>query len=139
MKYVDADKIIQFTDIKSPTNIWHLCTYQVLRPWDETIGSSTYMNTPKDYLDEHTDRVTFISNSRGIVAVARPVSNGYVPFDITPAVKNWVNGDHNYGIVVIDLNEDMVGRDRHFWSSKGESKNRPYLELTYHKKKGAHS
>lgn len=132
LKYAYTHKFLEYTEGEAPIITRHLCTHQVIRHWDETVGSCTYMNTPNDYLDERTDLVTLTCDD----TIGRQLSNGYVPFDVTPAVRNWVNGDDNYGIVLIDLNEDMEGRDRHFWSSKGPPENRPYLKLTFHKKEG---
>ena len=134
LMYAYTCKFEEYTERDAPIITRHLCTHQVLCPWDETVGSSTYMNTPTDYLDEHTDCVTLASNDT--IAKKRP--NGYVPFDVTSAARNWVKGDPNCGLIVIDLNESMKGRDRHFYSSKGPSGSRPYLKLTYHKKEGMH-
>lgn len=38
-------------------------------------------------------------------------------FDITKAVRNWKNGDSNYGVLMMATNEDALGRDNRFYSN----------------------
>ena len=58
-----------------------------------------------------------------------PGKGTLVRMDVTQAAKNWVNGAQNYGILVRVINEDVVKRDRRFYSREAASANRPYLEV----------
>ena len=51
------------------------------------------------------------------VFTGRP--SGYVEFDITEAARNWKNGQPNYGVVILAINEDTSqGRDIRFYSHR---------------------
>ena len=128
MKYAYAHKASWFSDSEAPIITRRLCSHQILRSWNEgTIGSTTYMTANIDYLNNYcTDLVTLTpSNLEGLLSVA----NRFLAFDITETARNWVSGDPNYGIIVIDLNENLNGRDRRFWSREAAVEKRPYLEV----------
>ena len=38
-------------------------------------------------------------------------------FDITEAMRNWQNGDPNYGVLLRATNENALGRDIRFYSN----------------------
>ena len=98
-----------------------LCAYQILRYWNEqTIGHTTYMSSGSDYNSNCLDMATLLP---------WPGKGTLVRMDVTQAAKNWVNGAQNYGILVRVIHEDVVKRDRRFYSREAASANRPYLEV----------
>ena len=126
LQYGYAHKAEWFSDSEEPTLTRQLCTYRILRSWDEaTVGGSTYMTAGADYVPNCMDLVTLTNDS-----IKGQLPNGFVPFNITEAARSWVSGADNYGILVLDLNEDLDGRDRRFWSREGSAGNSPYLEVT---------
>ena len=105
----------------------NLCVHQVLREWDEnTIGSKTYMSENTDYNRQCVEIVTMTRDS-----IEGQLANEFVPFDITEVAKAWVRGDDNYGVLVRDMNEDVLGHDRRFHSSESPTEDcRPYMDIT---------
>ena len=49
---------------------------------------------------------------------------GFMEFDITEAMRNWRNGDPNYGVLLRATNENDVGRDVRFYSNAERDKGR---------------
>ena len=41
---------------------------------------------------------------------------GYVEFNVTEAMDNWMNGEPNYGLLVLATNENIDGRELQFFS-----------------------
>ena len=109
----------------------HLCTHQMLCSWDEETANS--MNSGSDYLVDHTDKFTIPPVGKEI---AGKLSGGYALFDVTPAVRNWVNGDPNNGFLVTDLIEDESRILFHIWGCDDPSEHHPYLQVTFHSKEG---
>ena len=124
LKYAYAHKP---SGTKAPLITRNLCVHQILRDWDEeAIGSTTYMNESTDYNSQCVDIITMTPDS-----IEGQLANGFIPFDITEPAKNWLKGDANYGILVRDMNEDVLGRDRHFHSRESPTKDwRPYIGIT---------
>ena len=54
---------------------------------------------------------------------------GYVEFDVTGAVKSWVNGEPNYGLVIWATNEKEEGRDLRFYGRKEEERYQPFIRV----------
>ena len=70
------------------------------------------------------------SNCLDTVSLQAHIGKGtLIRFDITAAAKNWVNGAQNYGILVKDVLEITISRDRRFYSSEAGAANRPYLDV----------
>lgn len=131
LKYAYAHKASWMSDNEVPYITRELNTHRILRPWDEQTVFSTYMEAGIDYIPEPMEKVALpYEGNEGQLA------NGYVPFSVIQAVKKWAGGATNCGILVMDLKEDVLGRDRRFWSSKGPPENRPYLEVTFHSNGG---
>ena len=42
---------------------------------------------------------------------------GFMEFDITEAMRNWRNGDPNYGVLLMATNENDLGRSIRFYSN----------------------
>ena len=49
------------------------------------------------------------------LCISRP--SGFMEFDITEAMRNWQNGDPNYGVLLMATNESDLGRDIRFYSN----------------------
>ena len=47
--------------------------------------------------------------------ISRP--SGFMEFDITEAMRNWQNGDPNYGVLLMATKENGIGRDIRFYSN----------------------
>ena len=113
----------------------HVNTHQMLRRWDEGTLSLGDLNSGTDYVADHTDTFTVYPGSNGVVG---KLSNGYAPFDVTTIVRNWVNGDPNNGILLMEptRNEDMLVQYWKFWGpgSGVSTENCPYIEVSFHSK-----
>ena len=95
-----------------------LRVHQVKKEWNETqatsalrlqsvIWSAPYLALDgRDAYSNFQDEVTVYSG--------RP--SGYMEFDVTEAVRNWVKGDPTYGLLVMAKNVHEVGRDLRFGS-----------------------
>ena len=99
----------------------------MLHSWDEQTASST----PTHYLVDHTDEIEISLGGR-----SGQISNGRVTADVTTTVRNWVNGDPNNGILVIDCYEAMLEGWYRFWSCEAPSEHCPYIQVTFHSKEG---
>lgn len=123
------------TDSEGPART--ISTHQMLRKWNEGTVSLGDLNSGTDFVADHTDTFTVHPGSNGVVG---KLSNGYVPFNVTTAVRNWVNGDPNNGILLMDpmLNEAM-SELRLYWQFWGtgsgvSAEDYPYIEVSYHSK-----
>ena len=114
----------------SPYLPCQLQVHQVNQEWSETQATrdNRLTNTPwsQDYLAiDGTDASPYVLDSVGIFT-GRP--SGYVEFDVTTAVENWLDGDSNYGLLVWDTTEDVDGRDLRFYSrEQSYSTRRPQI------------
>ena len=52
---------------------------------------------------------------------------GFIDFDITPIVENWVNGDTDYGVMLRATDETISGQSPQFVTDEGPVDDRPYL------------
>lgn len=53
-------------------------------------------------------------------------------FDITEAMRKWQNGDPNYKVLLMAINEDALGRDTRFYSNAERDTSRlMYSVITY--------
>ncbi|KAK3748807.1 hypothetical protein QZH41_016019, partial [Actinostola sp. cb2023] len=52
------------------------------------------------------------------------IVSGFVEFDVTRAVKSWVSGQPNYGLLVLAINENKYGRSVRFYSNAEADKNK---------------
>ena len=50
--------------------------------------------------------------------------SGYIEFDITEAMRNWQDGQPNYGVLLLATNEAALGRDTRFYSNAYSSTSR---------------
>ena len=62
------------------------------------------------------------------VYISRP--SGFMEFDITEAMRNWQNGDPNYGVLLMATNENDLGRDVRFYSNaEGDRSRHAYVNV----------
>lgn len=116
----------------------HMSTHQMLREWDEgefiSLGD---LNSGTDFVADHTDTFTVHPGSNGVVV---NLSNGYAPFDVTTAVRNWVNGDPNHGILLMEpMGNETVPEQLiycGFWGTGSgvPTEDYPYIEVSFHSK-----
>ena len=92
--------------------------HQMLAPWDE---QSTW--------NSMTDGVSLddIEASSAMDASVQG-ANRTVSFDVTEAVQKWINGERNYGWLIVSQGSDPWG-----WQSSeaGNASTHPILEITY--------
>ena len=90
---------------------------QVKKEWSETVENIVWqVGVPwsKHFLAlDGTDACPYVQDSVGIFT-GWPA--GYMEFDVTVAVKNWLAGEPNYGLLLWDTIEKVDGRDLHFYS-----------------------
>ena len=68
-------------------------------------------------LSTHTGQSCFENYSLAelLYCISRP--SDFMEFDITEAMRNWQNGDPNYGVLLRATNENDLGRDVRFYSN----------------------
>ena len=78
--------------------------------WSQTLLDLTGNDAGPDVIDTTT------------VFTYRPL--GFIQFDVTDAVKNWRNGDGNYGVLLRATNELAPGRGIRFYSNAHSDPNK---------------
>ena len=61
------------------------------------------------------------------IYINRPA--GYVEFDVTDAVRDWADGQPNYGLLLWATNETEEGRDMRFYGRKKEEQFQPFIQV----------
>ena len=117
--YVYAHKASWQSVQQAPFISRTLQLHQVKKLWSEAQATNTYrtQGTPwsRPYLALDGTDASPHALSSVTVFTSRP--QGFIEFDVTEAVRNWQDGDPNYGILVWATNEDDQGRDIRFYSS----------------------
>ena len=114
----------------APYIVRDLQVRQVKRSWSETEVTSIYRsngvrwNQPYLAIDG-TDAQRRVQDTVTIFT-GRPA--GYIEFDITKAMRSWMKGRPNYGLLVLATNEGEEGRDLRFYS-RNASENHPYVNV----------
>ena len=108
-----------------------LQVHQMRRQWSKSVATSTYRLPGVRWSQQYAalgvdfsyhveDKVTMVAN--------RP--RGYVEFDVTNAVKKWLGGEPNYGLMIWDPTETTPGREIRFFSrERPESSYKPFLNV----------
>ena len=109
-----------------------LQVHQVKKEWSETQATRDYRlsGTPwsAPYLAVNGTDASSYALDCVIMHTGRPAD--YVEFDVTVAVKNWLAGEPNYGLLVWDFTEDVDGRDLRFYSrEQSDNYKRPFLNV----------
>ena len=109
-----------------------LQVHQVKKEWSETQATRDYRlsGTPwsAPYLAVNGTDASSYALDCVIMHTGRPAD--YVEFDVTVAVKNWLAGEPNYGLLVWDFTEDVDGRDLRFYShEQSDTSKRPFLNV----------
>ena len=106
-----------------------LQVHQVKKDWVEEEATSVLRRTGVAWSKQYLALDGIDADPRPLDAVTiytdRP--EGYVEFDVTGAVRNWVNGEPNHGLVVWATNETEEGRDLRFYGRKG--KEQPFIQV----------
>ena len=127
-----AHKPSWHTNQQTPYYSRWIQVHQVKKEWSETQATQKYRLSgiawSKPYLAiDGTDACPYVQDRVGIFT-ARP--SGYVEFDATVAVKNWLAGEANYGLLLWDPTEEADGRDLRFYSREdSQGGRRPFLNI----------
>ena len=104
--------------------------HRILKSWKETEATSskrdstTFWHQPYLGLDD-TDAECCPT---GQTTIYRDRPSGFVEIEVTSAVKEWMAGKPNYGILLWATNEDQNGRDTRFYSkSYSDSSKHAYI------------
>ena len=108
--------------------------HQIKKEWSETSATSSYRtegvewSSPYLALDGSDADAITVSTVNSRESKAQP---GYIEFDITQAVQNWVSNDQpNYGVMIYATNEHERGLDVRFYSRESESGRQPMLVVS---------
>jgi hypothetical protein len=111
-----------------------LQVHQVKQQWSETQATSVYRLTGKEWnkpwlaLDGSDADPNGLLCEPVTVYTSRP--SGFMEFDITEAMRNWQNGDPNYGVLLRATNENDLGRDVRFYSNaEGDRSRHAYVNV----------
>ena len=132
LKFWYAHKASFHTVQKSPYLSRQLQVHQIKKEWSETQAtqenrlSGTPWSAPYLAVDG-TDASSYVLDCV-IMYTGRPAD--YVEFDVTVAVKNWLAGEPNYGLLVWDVMENFDGRGLRFYSrEQSDTSKRPFLNV----------
>lgn len=113
-------------EVTGRTSNTKVTPYVIIDNWRK--NSTTYTNEPK-----FTKNVSMTSRTINSNSADHSQSNYWYKFNITPAIKNWTNGDENYGLIFIsseeaDKNYNRMAIASHEYSF---SAMRPYYVINY--------
>ena len=109
-----------------------LQVHQINKDWSETQATQenrfSGMPWSAPYLAiDGTDASAYVQDCVPLYTGRPP---GYIEFDVTDAVKNWLAGDPNYGLLLWDVTENVDGRDIRFYSRENtDIKKKPWLTV----------
>jgi hypothetical protein len=111
-----------------------LQVHQVKQQWSETQATSVYRLTGKEWNKPWLALDGSDADPHGLLC--EPVTlytyrpSGFMEFDITEAMRNWQNGDPNYGVLLRATNENDLGRDVRFYSNaEGDRSRHAYVNV----------
>ena len=90
------------------------------KSWTETEATTTRRDNQNNWKQEYLD---LTGNDAGpdVIGTTTIYTNrpaGFVEFDVTNAVRNWRNGNSNYGVLLRAVDEYTDGRSFHFASDE---------------------
>ena len=88
------------------------------KSWNEAQATSTKRYNGANWSQQY---LGLTGNDAGPDVIGTTTVNtnrpaGFVEFDVTNAVRNWRNGNSNYGVLLRATNENSEGRDIRFFS-----------------------
>ncbi len=99
----------------------------MLKPWSESIATAfkrlSNANWSQRFLGLGTDVVNSATSSGVIVYPPFQKGQKWYGIDVTSAVRDWKNGQPNYGLLIRALHEDRPGRDFRF------ARNNAYIQV----------
>jgi hypothetical protein len=123
------DSVTQTPYISRPLQV-----HQVKQEWSETQATSLYRLTGQKWNKQWLALDGSDADPNGLlcepvtVYTSRP--SGFMEFDITEAMRNWQNGDPNYGVLLRATNENDLGRDVRFYSNaEGDRSRHAYVNV----------
>ena len=104
--------------------------HRILKSWQETqttyarINSTSYWH--QQYLGIDDTDANDCPTGHATIYAGRP--SGFIEIDVTSAVRDWIAGKPNYGLLIWATNENQNGRDTRFYSNfHTDSLKHPYL------------
>ncbi|XP_028405517.1 uncharacterized protein LOC114528120 [Dendronephthya gigantea] len=130
--YAYAHKASFMSNAQVPSFPRQIVAHQVVKYWSESQATSTkrYGNHywDKQWLNLGTDAF-FYPTSSGVTITPGVNHPGFYPIDVTSAVRNWKNGQSNFGLLIRATNEVRQGRDFRFYSKSAYSFQHPYISV----------
>ena len=132
--YAYAHKASYMSEAQVPRFSRRIVAHQVLKSWSEKQATSTLRyngaHWTKPWLELGSDAVA-TPTSYGLTITPGVTRAGLYPIDVTSAVRNWQNGQANYGLLLRATNEYRLGRDFRFYSKSERNFDRhPYILVT---------
>ena len=116
---------------QTPFIILIIQAHRVLKSWNETQATSEKNSTAfwhQPYLGLDDTDASSCPTGYPIIYTRR--APGFVEVEVTSAVREWMAGKPNYGLLIWATNEDQRGRDTRFNSkSHSDSSRHPYIQL----------
>ena len=130
--FIYAHKASWQTVQSAPYSPQGIQVHQLMQEWRESEATQflrlvgVNWNTPYVGLDNID--ASPIPTTTGAVFTSRPA--GFMEFDITSAIKNWQQGQANYGVMIWSLSENSDRRDLRFASKENaDSQKRPFVNV----------
>jgi hypothetical protein len=119
--YAYAHKASYLSLSQAPTFRRTIVAHQVLKDWTESQATSTKRFSHIYYWDQQwlnlgTDALATPTSS-GVTIDPTRNRPGFYTIDVTSAVRNWKNGQPNFGLLLRATNEYREGRDFRFASN----------------------
>lgn len=127
--YWYAHKASFMTERRVPYHPRPIEVRQVLKSWKESEVtrdqrfSGASWSRPYLGIDD-TDAKSSITDTQ---TISRDTYSGYIEWDITSIVRNWIAGEPNYGVLLSASNETVLGREIRFYDQKNSSNEKPHL------------
>ena len=104
--------------------------HRVLKSWNETQATTTRTNSTafwhQDYLGLDDTDANDCPTGHTTIHAGRP--SGFIEIQVTSAVRDWIAGKPNYGLLIWATNENRNGREARFFSkSHSDSTKHPYI------------
>jgi len=121
MKFEYMHKASSCSVSQCPANPTTMNIQLVLKSWNEREATKTHRTNnlmwAKPFLDTNSvDAESRLQRTPTVIYTSRP--GGFVEFDVTRAVKSWLKGKENYGLLIWAAEENVDARDIRFASKE---------------------
>ena len=117
---------------QTPFIIRIIQAHRVLKSWSETQATSIRRNSTEFWHQPYLglDDTDASSCPTGHTIIYTRRAPGFVEVEVTSAVREWMAGKPNYGLLIWATNEDQLGRGTRFNSKyHSDSSRHPYIQL----------